>query len=41
VGLEEVDACVGLDSVDAWLSTYFPDLNVWTKLYWFRSWASL
>jgi len=28
VGLEEVDACVGFDGFDTWLSIYFPDLNV-------------
>jgi len=28
VGLKEVDACVGFDGVDLWLSTCFPDLNV-------------
>ena len=41
VGLEEVAACVTLDGVDTWLSTCFFDLNIWTKLHWFGSWASL
>jgi len=39
VGLEEVDACVEFDGIDTWLSTCFPDLNVWTKLHWFGPWA--
>jgi len=42
----EVDACVWLywielDGVDTWLSTFFPDLNVWTILHWFNDWSSV
>jgi len=38
VELEEVNTCVGLcwigvDGIDIWLSTYFPDPNVWTTLH--------
>jgi len=44
LGLDEVNAYVwlywmGLDGVDTWLSTFFPDLNVWTILHWFNSWS--
>ena len=45
LGLDEVDACVRLcwiefDGFDNWLSTFFPDLNVWTILHWFNDWSS-
>ena len=44
-GLDEVDACVWLcwmelDGVNTWLSTFFPNLNVWTTLHWFNYWSS-
>ena len=43
--LDEMDAWVWLcwmrlDGVDTWLSNFFPDLNVWTTLYWFNDWFS-
>jgi len=33
--LEGVDAWVGFGGIDTWLSTYFPDRNIWTTLHWF------
>ena len=43
--LDEVNACVllcwmGLGGIDTWLSTFFPDLNVWITLHWFNYWSS-
>jgi len=43
--LDEVNACmlscwIGLGGKDTCLSTFFPDLNVWTILHWLNYWSS-
>jgi len=31
----------GIEWIDTWLSTLFPDLNVWTILHWLNYWSSI